>query len=362
MVTLRRAIVVPPVDSGLVQACGVIAQDGKYCEHSVTWRGNRAMMTPPETSGKPGQKLAGRHLFAGQLWSHFGHFIAESMSRFWALDHMTKPPDSIIFIPKRPGKSHNIRGYQKEFFELLGINIPINVIEEPTEIEELIIPGQGFGLGQISKGSEYFITYFANNFAKDIKPKGAKKIYLSRTNLGGREGGAVLEEVIEKNLTSQGYSIYHPQENSITDQVAQYRAVEKIIGLDGSAFHLFGFVGKPSQKVAIILRRNSNVFNGLRNQIENFCAITPTLANVVVADWIPKHKTRPGRYSFGQLDFPALCEILQNAGFVGDCNDWISPRFREMKQGMLSIAKEKGLEYVRLRKPENKSAQSEKQN
>lgn len=349
IVTVKNAIVCPPAVSAMVQPCGVLTGDGSYCRHSATWRGGRAMMTMPRAPSTEVDKLAGRHLFAGQLWAHFGHFIAESMSRLWALDQLDEMPESIVFIPKRPKMQKKMIGYQREFFELLGIKIPIRVIDKPTEVENLIIPGQGFGLGAISAGTQPFRNYFAGNFAPGIKPKGDKLLYLSRSRLGGREGGAVLEGRLEQNLASKGYAICHPQTLSIRDQVAKYRAAEKVVGLDGSAFHLFAFVGNPSQNVAIILRRNSNVFHALRSHIQSFSGITPTIINAVAADWVPENQSRPGRYSFGQLNFEALGELLTASGFISETRDWDVPRFREMRRAMERFSQEKGCEFIRVR-------------
>jgi len=238
---------------------------------------------------------------------------------------------------------------QKEFFDLLGIKIPIRVIDTPTEIEELIVPGQGFGLGAISAGTEKFRNYFADNFATNIKADGSEKLYLSRSMLGGLEGGAVLEERLEQNLVLDGYEVCHPQRHSISEQIAKYRAAKVVLGLDGSAFHLFAFVGRPDQKVGIVLRRNSNVFHGLRQHVESFCKQNPTVIKAVTADWIPENKTKPGRYSFGQLDFGALSDLLMQAGFVSGQNEWDIPRFRDMKQAMQKFSRAKGREYIRVK-------------
>jgi len=349
IVTLSNAVVIPPERSAMVQECGVLAADGSFCAHSATWRGGRPTMTPPKMPTDVPNKLAGRHLFAGQIWAHFGHFIAESMSRLWALDHLDDLPDSILFIPKRPAVAGPVRGFQKEFIELLGVKIPVQVISAATEVEELIVPGQGFGLGAISGGTEKFRSYFANNFALDVKPEGAKKIYLSRSKLGGLEGGAVLEETLEANLANEGYEICHPQMHSLRDQVAMYRAAEHVVGLDGSAFHLFAFVARPQQKVAIILRRNSNVFRGLKIHIEKFSGAMPVVISAVSADWIPENKKRPGRYSFGQLDFGGLFKLLQLSGFIEGRDGWTVPQFRQMKRAMRAFGQEKGLEYNRVK-------------
>ncbi len=350
-VTLRDALVVPPAVSGLVQDCGVLDANGAFCPHSATWRGQRQMMTAPARPSTPVETLAGRHLFAGQMWNHFGHFLAESLSRLWALDHLKNPVESIVFIPKRPGGATAPKGYQKAFLDLLGVSLPVRVLARPTRVEQLVVPGQGFGLGPIAAGSENFRRYFADHFARDVAPAGPKLIYLIRTLLWGLEGSVVCEDALERNLAREGYVPYHPQQHSIRDQIAQYRAAEQVIGLDGSAFHLFAMAGNRTAKVAIVLRRNSKVFNGLLTHIQGFTGIAPQVFSALTADWIPQHKKRPGRYSFGALDFEALRRDLMASGFIDGATDWEVPRFRDIKQAMARQSRKKGLTYVRVKSP-----------
>ena len=233
------------------------------------------------------------------------------------------------------------------------------IIDTPTKVEELIVPGQGFGLGPISNGTQKFRDYCHQNFAKDVAPDGAENIYLSRSALGGLEGGAILEERIEANLINSGYDIIHPQKHTIAQQVAMFKAAKRVVGLDGSAFHLFGFVANNTQRAAIILRRNSSVFNGLKNQIEKFAGIKTDIVSTVVADWIPKHKNRPGRYSFGELDQSDLSDQLKTAGYISANAEWDVPRFREMKQAMIKFGAEKGTEYRRTKKSGRSAKQAQ---
>jgi len=346
-----KALLVPPEKSDFVQRCGVLDGNGDFVGASATWRGRRQMIVAPDKPQAELESLTGRHLFGGQFWAHFGHFMAESLSRLWALSALKEAPESIVFMPKRPGKGTRLLGYQQEFFDLLGIDIPIRIIDRPTRIDELIVPGQGFGLGDIAAGTDEFRGYFAERFATGVAAEGPEGLYLSRSALGGLEGGALAEEALEANLAKGGLEILHPQQLSITEQVARYRAARRVLGLDGSAFHLFGFVGRPQQTAGMILRRTSNVYGSIRSQLRSFCGIDPVVIDAVAADWIPEHKKRPGRYSFGELDFKALAQMLHQTGFGPPPEAWELPRFRQMKQAMKAHSRTKGIAFQRVKKP-----------
>ena len=339
----------PPNVSDLTQACGVTDQNGQFIAHSATWRGKRQTITPPPAEPTQ-QLLPGRHLYAGQFWSHFGHFMAESLSRLWALDHISETIDSILFIPKRPHRQQAMVQYQRDFLKLLQIDLPVQIIDAPTEVEELIVPGQGFGLGAIAAGTPKFRSFFANRFATDIAADGPESLYLSRSGLAGMEGSALHETALETSLARDGFETYHPQQHSIAEQVARYKAAKRIAGLDGSALHLFGFVGKQDQRVAIILRRNSKVFQSIRTQLRGFCEIDPLVLDAIAADWIPEHKSKPGRYSFGEIDFPVLARLMHDHGFGPEPQIWDIPRFRDMKRAMAAFSEQKGVTFNRVKK------------
>lgn len=345
-VVVQDAVVFPPNTSRLVQECGVEDATGAFVPGSATWRGMRPLMVPGPSPAEPVDTLPGRHLWGGQLWMHFGHFMAESLARIWAYDPADKP-DSLVFVLKRPGRLPVLRSYQKDLLAQLGVDIPITIVTKPTRIERLIVPGQGFGLGTLDTGTPEFRSFFAAHFARDIEPDGPERIYLSRSALGGDEGGVILEEVLEKNLAAEGYEILHPQQHSIARQLAYYKAAKQVVGPDGSAFHLFGFVARPQQQAAVILRRTSSVYKGLKNQIHAFSGREPDVVAAVNADWVPTHKKRPGRYSFGQLDFTRVGTELKGLGYIDRPEVWEIPNFRRLKRAMEKSAAERGMEFRR---------------
>lgn len=242
---LKNAIVVPPVENGFVQPAGLLDRDGTYCEHGALWRKFRPLTTEPEKPTAVSKELTGRWLWGGVLWAHFGHFLVESTSRLWALDKLDQPVDGILFIPKRPRAGEQTRSFQLDFISMMAPDLPVRVTGDPMKVEELVVPGQGFGLGLITAGTESFRTAVHNRFGRDIAPDGPEKIYLSRSALGLGKGGMLGEEHLEELLKSEGYEIFHPQQHSLETQIARYKAAKKIVAADGSAVHLFA-MGWPA--------------------------------------------------------------------------------------------------------------------
>jgi capsular polysaccharide biosynthesis protein len=344
----------------MVQPAGVLDADGATCLHAATWRGARTMMTPPAPPEGPVARLPGRHLYAGQLWAHFGHFLCESLARLWALDR-AGPLDGIVFLPKRPGRVEALSGWQREMFALFGVDLPVRVLDRPTVVEELVVPGQGFGIGRMFAGTPEFRDFVRDRFAPGVIPDGPDRLYLSRTALGGAEGGILGERHIEENIARCGYTVFHPQAHTIATQVAAYRAARAVVGPDGSAFHMLAFADPTPKDVGVILRRSSSVPEGIGTHIAAFTGQAPHLIDALVADWVPEGTARANRNAFGQVDFARLQARLAAAGFIDDGVRWTAPRFREIRAEAERRADPKrGIVLVRRLKPEAKGERAHK--
>lgn len=322
IVTLTGATVVPPEESAFVQPAGVLDSDGRYCPQGALWRKYRPLTTEPPMPETIEATLPGRWLWGGVLWAHFGHFLVESTARLWALAHLDAPVDGILFIPKRPRVGESVRGFQSDFIGLMAPGLPIKVAAEPTRVEELVVPGQGFGLGKITAGTQSFRDAIHSRFAQEVAPEGPEKIYISRSQLGLGKGGLLGEERLEELLMEEGYEIFHPQNHDIATQLARYKAAKRVIAADGSALHLFAMVGRADQPVAMILRRRSGANNLLAQNVAHFCGSDPVVIEALRTEWVKAKQKKSNRLSFGELNHAELGRALGEAGFVRKGLDW----------------------------------------
>lgn len=315
--TLQGATIVPPAPArqSFVQAAGVLEADGSYCATGALWRNGRALTIEPPAPTGDVAKRSGTWLWGGVLWMHFGHFIVESTSRLWALDGLSEDIDGILFMPKRPRNGSEVLDFQKDFVALMGHNVPVECLDAPTTVERLIVPGQGFGLGPMIPGTDAFRKAFAFNFAKDVKPEGADKLYISRSALPAGRGSLIGEAELEAHLQGQGYTIFHPQQHDLRSQIAAYKAAKHIIAAEGSALHLLGMVARHDQKVAIVVRRPSGATDNLVQHLRSFASIDPVVLTHLNRSWKPLGAAKP-RSWMGELDMPALQADLVTAGFV----------------------------------------------
>lgn len=312
-------VVVPERSHDARHAEGVLRADGSYVEASRAWIRPRVCSQPPALS--PDEEvvdLPGRHLFAGHLRGHFGHFIVESTARLWALDELGGAIDSILYLPYRGQMRGMARclSDNRRFFELMGVDVPVNVHPTPLRVETVHVPDLGFGWLQRYAGSPRYRRFMRDRLGAAIAPEGAPDLYVSRAGLMAKRGGILGETVIEDNLRRAGYEIFRPEKHTLDLQIARYKAARRIVALDGSALHLAASFVPEGGRVAIILRRSRANVGDYRLQYLNFAKIDPDCIDVVRRDWVSEERNRVDYASVGELDFAALFVRLAGAGYL----------------------------------------------
>ncbi len=313
VVVLQNAVVCPPDDSG---RCGVLDADGAFVDFSLDYiRPRKARETPdPALLAGPLLDLPGRHLFAGPLHPHFGHFLLESTPRLWALD--TEKVDSVLFIPYGPNSYWRARRAYAPFLGIFCGTLPIDRVSQPTRVAELVVPDPGFGHEVRMRGSERYRFFTRGRVEAQIAAAGPDKLYISRSGLNDNRGGIFGEAEIEAVLAEDGYEIFHPQRHSHREQLERYAAARQIIALDGSALHMAAYALRPDAHVAIVARRRSPILARLADQLVRFSGASVDVVDCLTACWVKEDGTRIDYASIGEVDMPALFQRLVALGFI----------------------------------------------
>ncbi len=319
IVTLLNGSMIPPLQGrhALHGAVGVFDADGAFCAQANIYRNFGFLLRPEPLRSMPDEVLPGRHLYGGQINHHFGHFLCESIARLWPLREGGKGFDSILFLSRRAGAQTDLQRFQTEIFDLLGVRIPVRVITQPMRVESLTIPEQGFGTAKLCAGTPRFRAYVRDQFARDVKPDGPERLFISRAGLSVRKGAMIGEDVLGRCLEREGYEVFLPERADIPTQIARYKAARWIVGSEGSALHLFGLVGRSDQRVALIARRsNLKASRCIVAQLDSFCGRAPVLIDAIRREW----DTVPGPVrsskSIVELGVARLHEKLRADGFA----------------------------------------------
>lgn len=326
MERVEGATVVPP-EKGLgnqsVQKSGVLRPDGSFVPLSVTWRGtSQVTIAPPMPATDRVGHLPGRWMFLGPLFGHFGHFLVESICRIWAFDRLRDEIDGVLYVPKFQNRPDHVANVYRPLLQALGVTAPMVNLDEPTRVDVLHVPQQGFGMFQMIEGAPEFRDFIRANAARDIAPHGAPRIYISRTELPPGRGSVLGERWLQAQLEVEGYVPFHPQKHDFFVQIAAYKAATHVISLDCSPLHLLALVGNETQKVGIVARRDGGLEQIFARQIRAFHGAEAHPINVLTRNWIEAHANRPSRTSWGEADFAALGIALGEAGLISGAVRW----------------------------------------
>ena len=310
--TVVDALGAPVVDAGTFR---------KYSFEPATWVDRRAVL--------PDRVLPGAYLFAGEIWSHFGHFLFESLARLWAHEGLRGQIDGIVFFRTRDWQQPN--EYQTRLMQLLGVDAPIVYVDSPTEFGRLYVPRQGCGIGPLSAGTPAFRAFVRDRLGRVPARQDAPRIYLTRSGYGLRRGGILTEAHLEALLQQEGYVSFAPERHSIEEQIATYRGAEKIIGPDSSALHLVGYVCDARTQVGIVLRRLDGA-KDILPQLAGFTGRMPEVIDAIRTIYRRENERNPTWALVADLDMGKVWRQLHAAGMIGSEVPWADMHWRRRQR------------------------------
>lgn len=270
------------------------------------------------------RQFAGTWLYAGECWSHFGHFIFESLARLWALDLLEGRIDGIVFLsPHRGTGATGLEpgSMQAQILQMLGVDLPVLVLTEPAEFARLHVPRQGCGMGGMAAGTPAHRQFLQRRLRRLEPKRGVERVYLTRSGYKLRRGGIFGEGFLEQNLAAQGYTIYAPEQHPVQDQIATYLGARQIVAPDSSALHLFGFVASAAQDLAIVLRRKQGA-KDLLPQITGFSGRKPLVVDAIRGILVRDNARIATWGQFADLDCDLLGARLADGGFLPEPHLW----------------------------------------
>ena len=254
IVELKNPLLVPWTDATRTERSAMVFDaSGGLCVEAVSWKkAGEARSALPNTLPLPEKHLVGRYLFGGILQPHFGHTLAESTGRLWALDKVGDIDGILFFAPNLKAARPRLIEQAKAVLEIFTTGRRVEIVTEPATVDQLVVPEQGFGLKDMAAGTREFSAFVDRTVRWPSRPR--RKIYISRTHFQ-KNGRFLFEERVEQYLASEGYLIFHPQEHSMSEQIKTYRTASHVVGSDCSAMFLAGFAVPRCCRVGIINRR-----------------------------------------------------------------------------------------------------------
>lgn len=263
-------------------------------------------------------------IYGGVMDYHYGHFIIETLSRLWfAKDNPELP---IVWL----NKGGEVRDWQKQIFEMLGIRNQHIFIGSPTIINNAWYPYPGCCIGS------YFES-FHGNFLGVVKPNeviSGKKIYISRSNILGRTSSSELDYVFKNH----GFEIFHPEEFSLIAQLEILSSAELVVGVEGSAFHSLIFFSEPPKTRYVAIGRH-RLGEGVFEHIKKAKKLNYNTIDVRVNN-CKKSAYDDVEYDLGLIDSILACDASFGSILNDTYNDYVLPNAAQSNyQSLLGMAK-----------------------
>lgn len=228
--------------------------DGSVVPHSVT----RSLFDPRDWHGPDPIRPDGHDfvqenrpsVYLGYLFSHFGHFITEAMSRSYIAEQIDPRRFNFVFHAA-PGT--RLQPFMVEMMSLFGIPVEnVSLCDRPTRFAEILVPEQAI----VHKHSLWScLSDYAGRCGaaiergqKDIDPE--QPVYFSKQKFS-HSRGIQNEDTLVEALRAKGVRILYPETMTVTERVSIYNRCRTFIGPRSSAFQLNLFSGGPVHQVYI---------------------------------------------------------------------------------------------------------------
>jgi capsular polysaccharide biosynthesis protein len=186
------------------------------------------------------RRLPGRGLYLGHdMAGHYGHFITEGLSSFWALEEFPAAGfDYFLMHPFIFGEARP--AYARFCLERFGIAAEkVHVVgAEPLLVDELVVPERLF---RLNHSADPRLRWVHGQVAGGLAapPGASRRIYVSRRRFSRRHLTRVVanEVFVERVFREHGFQVLYPEETPFPEQVALYRNAEVLAGISGSGLH-----------------------------------------------------------------------------------------------------------------------------
>lgn len=195
-------------------------------------------------------------IWGGYIHPHFGHLIAEHLTRILPSIH-AKPEDLVLFYIEKQRDPETLPSF---FYDILNwYGLPrhrIKIIATPTLVRRLSVMPQGEVLWGKAPDAGYLDFLDALPSRNGLNPKQSGIIYVSRSGLVRKGQGSHLgEDYLIQHLQDMGVEIIDPAQLTILQQLEYYSGAKTLIFAEGSSIHGRQLLGRVGQDIYVLKRR-----------------------------------------------------------------------------------------------------------
>jgi hypothetical protein len=208
----------------------------------------------PDVYEEPVKLFRKATAWLGPQFPHFGHFIADAATRFYATSRNSEIENYIIG-DKAANVNGLLRSTTRDILDWFDIDTSrVWVACRPAIAETVFTFPQSEQRDLIGPSYEYLrdLHEHQNSKLSRVVDPGYKKVFVSRAGMPAHLAG---ERYLEKLFAEAGFTIIRPENLSLIEQLKIYAAADELVFTEGSALHALQLLGKISARVWVINRR-----------------------------------------------------------------------------------------------------------
>lgn len=235
-----------------------------------------------------------RALYLGHAFTHFGHFLIETVPALWWA-RQVEDDVALIFHPfDEAGRNVFAEtAHGRDCLALLGLS-PDRIVMATVDIavEDLLLPPRHYDMrtgprcdfraiyrelvaaassenspppnwGRVGRGKPRLdarqLSLASPTPTRPQLGGGGTMLYLSRRLLKRRLRRLSNDAAVERRMARRGFTVVHPQQMSLVDQINAAAGADLIAGVDGSALHLSVFMRPGSRMLVLETKRRRTI-------------------------------------------------------------------------------------------------------
>lgn len=213
------------------------------------------------------------YLYVGNLVSHYGHFLIDTLSRFWPL--LREPDRDFVLLAHAPEQDTRWQDVAAigEILARFG-RTPEDIVtfDAPRRVPRVTIPDPSFVERSHAHAVFGELMRFVGGpfWSHDIVDRETRPAYLSKSRLAGGVNRLINEADLERELERRGFDVIYPERLTLPEQVSLFATRRFVAGTAGSALHT-ALMSAPGRRILALnihqhLHANYALFDRLGGQ------------------------------------------------------------------------------------------------
>lgn len=191
------------------------------------------------------------YLYIGNLVSHYGHFLTDTLSRFWPL--LRDPDREFVLLahaPKQDTRWHDVAVIGEILARFGRTTGDVVTFDAPRRVRRATIPGPSFVERSHAHAVFGEVMQFLGRpfWSSDCVDREERPVYLSKSRLASGVSRLINEAELERELERRGFDVIYPETLSLPEQVSLFARRRFVAGTAGSALHT-SLMSAPGRRI-----------------------------------------------------------------------------------------------------------------